>query len=323
MAPPTITSALTNVLTTVAPLDATNWSKFGKGFRIFLLGLDALWVTNGTGPATDNADQVSLDRMLVPYLYSKVTEDYQYLVEDSSSATAAWKLLKGHFEKSNMTNRFVARGELHAITHDPSKEVSVYIRAIGDAVAKLKAIGVTIDDTTHKDLILLNLHPSFRAVRTILLARATEPSLEDIKNLLSASSADPGIKQEEDDISGVAFLAHTSSPRRAAPAVTPSSSPLTGKIAANGFPVDSQGSRWCDPTNDNCHRCGRVGHIAHKCMHTMPSFVKDWILSNSRHPLSQTAAFAAALDAGLTPDNYMDLWDKHTAGSPEMSPLRT
>ncbi|KAJ6553995.1 hypothetical protein DFH09DRAFT_1085394 [Mycena vulgaris] len=109
MAPPTITSALTNVLTTVAPLDATNWSKFGKGWRIFLLGFDALWVTNDTGPAADNADQVSLDRMLVPYLYSKVTDDYQYLIEDATSAFAAWKALKAHFEKSNMTNRFVVR----------------------------------------------------------------------------------------------------------------------------------------------------------------------------------------------------------------------
>ena len=212
MAPPTITSALTNVLTTVAALDASNWTKFGKAFRIFLLGLDALWVIDGTGPAKDNADQVSLDRMLVPYLYSKVTDDYQYLVEDASSAFAAWKALKAHFEKSNMTNRFVARGELHAIVHDPSKEVAVYIRAIADAVAKLKAIGVTIDDTTHKDLILLNLHPSFRSVRTILLARATEPSLEDITSLLTASSADPGIKQEEDNISSIAFSARAGPP---------------------------------------------------------------------------------------------------------------
>jgi hypothetical protein len=312
MAPPTITSALTNVLTTVAPLDATNWSKFGKGFRIFLLGLDALWVVNGTGPAADNADQASLDRMLVPYLYSKVTEDYQYLVEDATSAFAAWKALKSHFEKSNMTNRFVARGELHAIMHNPSKEVSVYIRAIADAVAKLKAMGVTIDDTTHKDLILLNLHPSFRAVRTILLARATEPSLEDITSLLNASSADPGIKQEEDNLSGMAFLARTGPPHRTAPAVTTApSSPLTGKIGADGFPVDSQGSRWCDPTNNNCHRCGRVGHIAHKCMHTMPSFIKDWILSNARTFPTASAAFAAALESGLTPDTFAEMYDHH------------
>ncbi|KAJ6576739.1 hypothetical protein B0H10DRAFT_2236334 [Mycena sp. CBHHK59/15] len=145
--------ALRTLLERVSRSLATNWSKFGKGFRIFLLGLDALWVINGSGPAKDDADQVSLDRMLVPYLYSKVTDNYQYLVEDATSAFAAWKALKAHFEKSNMTNHFVARGELHAIMHDPSKEVAVYIRAIADAVAtKLKAIGVTIDDTTHKDL---------------------------------------------------------------------------------------------------------------------------------------------------------------------------
>ncbi|KAJ7025487.1 hypothetical protein C8F04DRAFT_908714, partial [Mycena alexandri] len=171
-----------------------------------------------------------------------------------------------------------------------------YLRAVKAAVTKLAAMNITTDDTTQKDLILLRLHPSFHAVRTILLARATEPTLEDVKNLLTASSGDPGIKSEpDDDISGIsssAFVVRAPPPLRGAPAPTPSSSTLSGRIGADGFPVDSQGSRWCDPTNDNCHRCGRAGHIASKCMHTMPSFVKDWILSHSRTHLSQSAAFA-------------------------------
>jgi hypothetical protein len=140
MAPPAITSALTNVLSTVENLGPLNWAKFGKRIRIFLLGLDAVWVMS-TGADITKKDQVALDRMLVPYLYSKVSEDYQYLIEDASSASAAWTALKGHFEKSNMTNRMVARGELHAISHNPLKEVTVYIRAMADAVAKLKAMG--------------------------------------------------------------------------------------------------------------------------------------------------------------------------------------
>ncbi|KAJ7602430.1 hypothetical protein FB45DRAFT_1047003 [Roridomyces roridus] len=186
MAPPSIT----NVLTTVANLNATNWTKFGKGFRIFLLRLDALWVVDGHGDGvTPSADQRTLDCMLVPYLYSKVIGEFQYLVEDATSASAAWTALKDHFEKSNMTNRFFAHGELHAIIHDPSKEISVYIRAFSD-------------------LILLNFHPSFHGVCTIRLARTTEPSLEEIMNLLTAY---PGIKQESNEISGLACAVHTPS----------------------------------------------------------------------------------------------------------------
>ncbi|KAK7013393.1 hypothetical protein R3P38DRAFT_2546084, partial [Favolaschia claudopus] len=122
MAPPPITTALTNVLTVI--LDGSNWAKFVKNFKVFLLGLDALRVVDG-GPGTE-ADNLSLDRMIIPHLYSHVHEDYQYLVEDQVSATAAFKSLKGHFEKSNMTNRIVGRAELNAVRHDPSKDISVY-----------------------------------------------------------------------------------------------------------------------------------------------------------------------------------------------------
>ncbi|KAK6983894.1 hypothetical protein R3P38DRAFT_388806 [Favolaschia claudopus] len=110
MAPPPITTALTNVLTVI--LDGSNWAKFVKNFKVFLLGLDALWVILDTGPGTE-ADHLSLDHMIIPHLHSHVHEDYQYLVEDQASATAAFKSLKGHFEKSNTTNRIVGRAELN------------------------------------------------------------------------------------------------------------------------------------------------------------------------------------------------------------------
>ncbi|KAK7034906.1 hypothetical protein R3P38DRAFT_3493254 [Favolaschia claudopus] len=281
MSPPAITSALTATLTVT--LDGSNWATFVKKFRIFLLGLNALWVLDA-GPGTE-ADNIVLDRMIVSHLYSHVHDDFQYLVEDLVSATAAYKAPKGHFEKSTMTNRILGHAELIAIRHNATKEVSVYIRAMADAAKKLTAMNVTIDETYHKDLLLINLHPSFSAVRAVLLARATEPTLKEVTDLLTASSGDPGIKQEDDGFSPLAFLARgpPHPPPRTALAAK-SSSPLTGTISADGFPQDSQGYRWCDPTSSNCHRCGRTGHIAHKCMHTMPAFVKDWINSNVRAP---------------------------------------
>ena len=42
---------------------------------------------------------------------------------------------------------------------------------------------------------------------------------------------------------------------------------------------DEKGNRWCDPMNENhCHRCGRIGHIAARCVYDMPDDIKSWVL---------------------------------------------
>ncbi|KAJ7831182.1 hypothetical protein B0H13DRAFT_2371579 [Mycena leptocephala] len=43
--------------------------------------------------------------------------------------------------------------------------------------------------------------------KEVLLAHVTEPTLEDVTSLLSASAADPGIKQEDDRISSTTLVA--------------------------------------------------------------------------------------------------------------------
>jgi hypothetical protein len=44
--------------------------------------------------------------------------------------------------------------------------------------------------------------------------------------------------------------------------------------------VDNKGYRWCNPVNNQgCHRCGRTGHIAARCMYEMPQHVKDWLMA--------------------------------------------
>lgn len=301
-----ITSALTAVLSGLKKLDTSNWAKWQKGFRMFLLGLDALWVIEGLGSDAPTADQASLDRQIVPYLFSNVSEEYQYLVEDCDSAIAAWSALKAHFEKSNLTNRMLARKELHTVTHDPSKDIMLYFLAVLAAVQKLAALGVVIGEQEHTDIVLMNLDPAYSSARSVLLTRTEEPSLQVVKDVLTVTaSSDPAIKLE-DTTSGLAFAATTGRrPGHGGPSSHPT---LTGTIGSHGFPLDSQGYRWCDPANNDCHRCGRVGHIAGKCMHSMPPFVKDWIMKNTQST-TPSAAFHAAFVAGLTPETFSNLYD--------------
>ncbi|KAK6992512.1 hypothetical protein R3P38DRAFT_3289481 [Favolaschia claudopus] len=292
MAPPPITTSLTNVLTVIL------LGQVCENFKVFLLS------KLSAGPGTE-ADHLSLDRMIIPHLYSQLHKDYQYLVENPVSATAAFKSLKSHFEKSNMTNCIVGRAELNAVCHDPSKDISVYTCAMADAVKKLTVMGVTIDNAYYKDLLLstsippialsaLSFSPALRRPRS-----KTSPTSSRCLLLILGSSRRM--------MASVPLARRLLFPVALALAATSSSS-LTGSISLDGFPQESQGFQWCDPTNSNCHRCGRVGHIGHKCMHTMPAFVKDWINSNL---CSFSHTKLPLLDAGLDPEVFLELWGIH------------
>lgn len=302
----TIPNGLTAVLNKIPDLDKTNWAKWSKGMTMFFLGVGAEFIATGTAPDAGEIVKASLDKQMLPYIYGKVSEEYQYLVEDGTSATAVWKELKGQFEKSSMSNRITARQELYGIEHDPSRDIAVYFHDITAAVARLKALGVTVPDQEQKDVILMHLHSSFHTARGVILTTATEPDLTSVKDLLKTTAAsDPSVTvKSESAVFGMAA-------RQTRPSSSVSSQ---GSIGTHGFPVDEQGNRWCDPTNSNCHRCGRPGHIAAKCMYSMPQFVKDWILKHANSP-NPSSAFAAAVAAGLTPEMFSEHYKRHVGTS--------
>ena len=62
---------------------------------------------------------------------------------------------------------------------------------------------------------------------------------------------------------------------------------------------EDKGYRWCDPLNEgHCHRCGRSGHIAARCIHDMPQHVKEWVMNGPPHQ-PDSGHFAAEEIAGL------------------------
>ncbi|KAJ7766150.1 hypothetical protein B0H16DRAFT_387250 [Mycena metata] len=216
----------------------------------------------------------------------------------SRRSTSTW------WRMVSMSNRISARTELYAVEHDPSRDIAVYLHDVATRVARLTALGITVPELEQKDVILMRLHPSFHTARAVIVTTAEEPDLAGVKDLLLTSAAsDPSVtvKSEPADLAMAARL-------------KPGSNPFQGSIGPHGFPQDNEGHRWCDPTNKNCHRCGHSGHIAAKCMYSMPQFVKDWILRNSNSS-SPSAAFAAALAAGLTPESFSDHYHHHVGTS--------
>jgi hypothetical protein len=133
----------------------------------------------------------------------------------------------------------------------------------------MEALGCKIEDIEFKDVLLMHLDESFHAARISILTQSVEPSLDDIKRILTSSTSanNVTIKIEPQDTA----LAARSRFSRFDKSTRSGRDPL----------VDDKGYRWCDINSDGCYRCGKTGHVASRCMYNMPQHVKDYIM-NSR-----------------------------------------
>lgn len=293
------------LLSPVPILSANNWYDFSKGMKMFFLGVGMDGIISGSPPTgpSDLAAWKKLDRQIIAYIYSKIDPDYHYLIQDLESGQEAWKALKGHFEKSTMAYRMQAREQFYSITHDPSKPIDFYIQSLKAAKRKMSALGVKVDDTEFMDVLLMHLDPSFHSIRTTILTQK-DPTLDQIISLLTSStSADMVIKSEPDSVMvagrirgrGFAENGGRSSGSGSWRNQEGRYNQESGH-GGSGSPIDSKGFRWCNPTNEGaCHRCGRSGHIAARCMFNMPQEVKDWLMAGSpqnSHPSQQQANIA-------------------------------
>lgn len=244
--------------------------------EMLFLGFNLDGVSSGTAPTEAGELKVweKLDKQAIFWIYSTIADEYRYLIKGQKSARAAWKILSAHFQRSTLAHRMAARSEFYAITHDPSRPIDFYIQALQAARAKMTALGCKIEDMEFKDVLLMHLDPSFHAVRTNILAVATEPELDDVKRILTSSS-DIAIKIEPVDI---AMAARSDRFRGDRSSTRSGRNPL----------IDDDGFRWCDQDSRGCHRCGRKGHPALKCMLTMPQQVKDYLMNSRSRSRSQS-----------------------------------
>jgi hypothetical protein len=289
----TIPSAITALLNDIPKLNDKNWFQWKEEMSFFFLGVGVAGITDGEIPteAAELKRWNALDKQLTAYIYTRVAEDYRYLLKGITSGRTAFQTLQKFFERSTMGHRMNARKEFYSITHDPTSPIEVYFQALLTAKSKLKALGVDIDDMEFKDVLLIHLHPDFHHVRASVLAQKTEPSLEDIKTMLTgavSATEIPGIsiKQEPVEFSMAATRGRFSK--------------ASVKVESSGYgAIDGKGYRWCNPVdNPGCHRCGRTGHVSARCMYDMPQHVKDWLMvprsrspSPKRPPHNSNAAF--------------------------------
>jgi hypothetical protein len=203
-------------------------------------------------------------------LYFLIGADYRSIIADESTGVEAWKLLKDEYQKDSSALRLALRNELYSIRHDPKQPVNVYIEAIRSVARQLKAIGHAPSDDDLADLILLRLHPSFSSIRSALSNTTPFPKLaalisaikaHEMQEKLSDSVAQSIKKEEEDD----------------------GDKPMTDAMAAREGRKGVRGEfDWGNLKEKDgvCHRCGRSGHVARRCVADMPDDVKAKILTS-------------------------------------------
>ena len=253
-----------------------------------------------------------LDGTLVAYLWSKLGEEYRYLMQDHQGSTLeAWKNILSHFTRSTMPRRIQARQDFYHVEHDPSEPIGVYIYNVTKRRQALVDLGCKVEDVEMLDVLLMNLHESFASVKTTILTQKDEPKLEEVKAILmgGAQSAMPSIKTEPSSAAfatqagfrggrggsgyrggaGSGYAGRNGSGRASSRPSSPRPAPSR----------EDKGYRWCDPLNEgHCHRCGRSGHIAARCIHDMPQHVKEWVMNGPPHQ-PDSGHFAAEESAGL------------------------
>ncbi|KAL1658177.1 hypothetical protein GGF50DRAFT_121116 [Schizophyllum commune] len=74
------------------------------------------------------------------------------------------------------------------------------------------------------------------------------------------------------------------------------SPPFSGGPRRTGGWVDDKGYRWCNVNGDDCHRCGRAGHIAAFCMYNMPEAIRQKI-SDRAHLNANMVSSLAVMEA--------------------------
>ncbi|KAJ7223779.1 hypothetical protein C8J57DRAFT_1253345 [Mycena rebaudengoi] len=268
------------------PINADNWAKASRTLKMFFKGVHTPWVTADKTTSEGKIVDEGNDQEVMWLIYSKLAPEYQYLGDNVNTAQDLWAKCVGAFEASNMTSRMNVR-----TIHDPSKSIDLYISAIEDAVTHLDRLGVKPTDSEIADTLLMNLDDSLASTRTTILTAEKEPSLAAIKSQIrNAGPSVPlkPIKKEEDDeddtlLNPNALAAHAASraPRTRAPR----------GIGSGG----SSKFHWCSATShDQCRRCGVAGHISDRCIHDMPSDVKDWVLAGPPGKRGHTTAAYAS-----------------------------
>lgn len=221
----------------ITKLNGSNYQIWKFKVKLLLIKEDVWNVVKNELPAPANRDAAwcKRDGKAMAWIGLLLEDNQLSHVRNKETAKEAWDALKGHHEKSTLTNKIYILKRLCRIQLKEGGNMEDHINIILDLVNDLSALGETLKDNLVVALLLVSLPESYDSLVTALESRPEEDlTLEMVKNkLISDFKRKQESNTEVNDLSYKQNIAMISKKQVYEPKV--------------------------------CYGCGKTGHFIHQC----------------------------------------------------------
>lgn len=204
-----MTTNTNSLLNSVPKLNGQNYHDWKFAISMVLRRAGCWDVITGTVTASTRDAQSKAQEGLTSIGLTIEPSQYQY-IRDSPDGIHAWQALKKIYEKNSRANRIALKRQFYGYSHDIEQSIQVYITGITDLAARLKAIGVKLEDADIMDVLLFNLDQSWSNIAATLCATTDELNvIADITGPLLDEEGRRGGPPSSNEAGDAAMMART------------------------------------------------------------------------------------------------------------------
>jgi hypothetical protein len=167
--------------------DGSNWAIWKVGAKTVLMR-EGCWAVVGGDKAsgTRTASEAKSDSEAFATLVLMAGEAYYEELDalERQTGSAVWAHLVKEHEKGSRSNRIEVKRSFYTVSHNPLLPIETYTREAQARFARLKAIGVKVEDQDLADVLIGNLAQDYGTVATALALRTEEVKASEVVSAL-------------------------------------------------------------------------------------------------------------------------------------------